>query len=920
MKPLIQTPDPLLDPKNITARLGKDGVGRFHFRSASLESTAADRFSQIQELFLCGKLVLPHLESRIAISLILFDGIVTRDDLVNAIEAADSTYAWRGEYCLDWLDSDGRVNRRFISVFTQAALAAPRIGKVDVATAMTHLGDVLRSCIRGSRMSYSVDLLLLDARAWLAENVSDPLVAHCNRAVPIAALPRSVLAREETKLALGSVQNALHSEDTSEGFARALEAYFDPSGNDQGTWLIAELVQKCRRNRSFSNSDDKQRMLRACMTLSERAADAGPIAGLILAWVIDLIESGTRAKKVLKAITPAKYIAAASSRLLVAFRGKSVEEISAPLFVRIYQEMLAGLSSSQARTLASAIGSWHFFLSCWFDVAPLYVSLHKWLPISPPKANLLWPHELELIRSWIRNPVGEGRMSQQLQIAFEILSNVRIRAMELINLRVCNVQFEGDDVKIEVATHESDGGVKTNAGRRTQTFSSQHASMIIREWLGRRKTEGALPDDYLFGDPYLPERQYRTGALYLTLNKLLKAASGDSSIGTHALSHTRVSFDWLEATSERFIADVNPFERGAVAAGHESAGTGFYYYFHFAEQWLRNELNECIARRLTLWPSVRNHVALSACAFRQNRSRSLKRNSDSPPGEIAFRYIRQAAPYLIVPTANWELVMAEPKNPIVVRDIPSLNLASILNLLFDIWYGYSTKVIALRCGRPAETVLVYADAALAVLELIGEADRHAKDQHGGNRIAALGSIFNGPTGNQIQLKRAGQDKAGYLYSHIDSHPQDYVVETGIESWIRIYQRGFLSLDHPAAAAGFVVLLDAAEYPRPHLVVRGTSKLDLKVKAGITAIFTNEKPVLPAAEIIKHRYGRPRAYLALCSGTPKHGKCNTLANATLGMGGVHAVMFASAVRSRVQKLLATSTSEAHIENQGEQTNG
>lgn len=898
--------DASLDPANIKGRLKSDPVGRFHFRAAALESVAAARFSKIQQIVLRGMPSFPFPEVRIALNLILFDGIATYEDLERALAQVNSIYRWQSELCLDWRDSLGRVNRRYISLFTQAAMAVPRASETDVATALVSLNQLLMDLVHGSRQNYSLDLLLLDAQAWLAENVADPLVAHCIRAVPIASLPCSALVREETKLALVSDRDPAHRHALVDGLARALGAYLDQSGADHGSWFVAELVQHCRRNKSLSNAEDKKRMLVACRKLVLRADVAGPISGLILAWVIDLLESGTRGKINLKAITPAKYVAAAAIRLMEAFRGKSIEQLSAQNFIAIYKKMLHGLSSSQARTLASALSSWHFFLSCWLDVEPLCASLHKWIPAPSPKANMIWCHEIDLVRSWVEVRGSDERFQLQLKVAFEILAGIRIRAAELLKLRICNIQFENELALIEIATRAIDSGVKTAAGRRTQSLREEHAIKLLREWIKRRKQDGALPEDYLFGDPYCPERQYKIGQLYLTLNRLIKAATGDITAGTHAFSHTRVSIDWDgKHDSSLSIADINPFEERAVEAGHESAGTGFAHYFHFPERWLREELDQVIAERLELWPTIRSHVALSASAFRQVRARRLRRNPGETPGGVALYYIKLATPYLCVPKSSdgWKTV--EPENPLQAQEVGPLDLAGTLNLLNDIWYGHSPKAISLRSGLSPDLISAYVSASHQILQLIGEAGLQFRDQPVVDPIFSLGQILNGRAGQRIQLSRAGQDKVGCLYDFLASNLQGEVAQKGIDSWLRCYRAGYLSLEKPAAAAGFASLLDAAEFPRALVVVRATEKLDTKICSGIDGIFSGNHAITPIKDVIRQRHGRPQAYLALASGSLWRDKNKGFPNAALGMTGVHAVMFAAAVCGNAQKVFENS---------------
>jgi len=846
-----------------------------------------------------GDLKLPNSAVLIAISLVLYDGIATSEDLERALGNLDGIYSWHGRYCLDWLDASARWNRRYVSVLTQAALALPRVGTFDVVGVKNDLNRMLQESIDPR---YTLELLLADARAWLRENLSDPLYGHCTRTAPISSLPRAVLAREECGLALGVSATGPRVGSVSDGFALALGAYLDPFGSGQGSWLVAELIEVCRRDRSLSNTGDRQRMLRACVALASRAQQTGPTAALIVAWVIDLLESGTRSKSVLKTVTAASYVAAAAQKLLTVFRKKALEDLTATEFAKIYLGMLEGLSSSQARTLASALASWHFFISCWLDVVHLRVSLHKRIPLPMPRANVVWPDEVSLIRSWLEEaPCKDSRLNDQVVIAFELLANIRIRATELLNLRVCNLNLKGSTATIEIATRESDGGVKTVAGKRVQDLKSDPAIRLLREWLARRTREGALPGDYLFGDPYRPEQRYCAGQLYLTLNRLLKSVSGDPAMATHVFSHTHISFSWLAATKNISEADINPFEVGATAAGHESPSTGFTSYFHFSEEWLRSELDKALDKHLDRWPAVRNHVGISHDAYRQECSRWRRRNSDISKGEIALHFIQKAAPSLIVGSARGSREMIKAISPLFHGDFRPFELGDVLDVLNDIWYGHSPEVIALRSGRDLEKVASIADTALGILLDIGEVERNIRGLYEGNAIALLGEVLNGPTGDRIQCCRAGQDKVAYLYNHLSYETQREVAVKGVESWARCYSHGYLSLEYPALAAGMVALLDAAECPRALLVVRGTADLDIRVEAGIEALFASGSGIMPYGEIIQPRYGRPKVYLVLAS-SPQGRQSNELPSpsAALGMAGVHALMFGAAICQRLFK--------------------
>ncbi len=786
-----------------------------------------------------------------------------------------------------------------MSVFTQAALALPRVGTLDVESLQDNFGRLLQELIN----SYTLDFFLADARAWLREHLSDPLYGHCVRLAPISSLPRAVLAREECGLAL-SLASAprIPTESSGDGFALALGAYLDPSGADHGSWLIAELVEVCKRDRSLANADDRQRLRKAGVSRASRAQQAGPTSALIVAWVIDLLESGTRSKSVLKAVTAASYVAAAAQKLLTAFSKRALEDLTASEFSKIYLGMLEGLSSSRARTLASAIANWHFFIACWLDVVDLRVSLHKRIPQPMPKANVVWPAEVSLIRLWLAEaPVTDARLHDQIVIAFEILSSIRIRATELLNLRVCNFNLKGSIATIEIATRESDGGVKTVAGKRVQGLKSESAVRLLRQWLARRAREGALPDDYIFGDPYRPDKRYCAGQLYLSLNRLLKSVSGDPTIATHVFSHTEISFSWLAAAKKVNDVDVNPFEVGASAAGHESPSTGFASYFHFSEEWLRSELDQALAKLLIRWPAVRNHVGISHDAYRQECCRWRRRHGEVFKGEVALDLIRKAAPSLLVPLARGNLNMVKANSPLVCGNRRHVQLENVLDILSDIWFGHSPEVIALRSGRELGEIASIADVALGILLDIGELRRDDPGLYEDRAIVHLGEVLNGPAGNRIQFHRTGQDKVACLFSYFNFGIHGDVAVKGGESWVRCYKHGYVSLEHPILAAVLVALLDAANFPRALLVVRGTADLDMSIEAGIEALFANRGGVMPCGEIIHKRYGRPKVYLVLASSPQgREGNEQRIPNAALNMAGLHALMFAAAICQRLFK--------------------
>ena len=329
-------------------------------------------------------------------------------------------------------------------------------------------------------------------------------------------------------------------------------------------------------------------------------------------------------------------------------------------------------------------------------------------------------------REWIDAANCDERFQGQLKLAFEILTSVRIRATELLTLRLCNFQFEGTTLRIAVATPAANGGTKTPAGRRNQFIQNQTLISLVRDWIARRLKDGALPIDYVFGRSLSPGAPISVRPSLFDTKQTDKGCHGRSTLATHVLSHTRISFDWAEAIRQPHLADINPIEQCSVASGHASATTGFVVYFYFPEEWLRGELDLAITRHLQTWPSAKNHVALSHAAFRQVRARLCSKGADASPGAVGIKFIERAAPSLIVRNTYIPWAMVYPTNPLHAKELGPLDLEGVLSLLHDCWHGHSPSAIALRCGRSEEIVTGYASLSLQVLRDIGELPHNSR--------------------------------------------------------------------------------------------------------------------------------------------------------------------------------------------------
>lgn len=895
LKPIGST-EASLRSENITIKAFRADDGVLHFRPGPQVALAADRFNELQKAFLAQTIPLAG-QSRLIASLVLFDGICTGSDLKKAVVAMADAYWLQGSVALEWTSEDGRINRRTLSPFTVREMCLPQVGRHAVETVLTQLNEELARCVSSPKAPYTLATFLKDAQAWLFRILPGPLFGHVSNHAPLAGLPRSCWSRLASLKAL-----ARGGDETGKlvepGFADALGGFVSPIGSDLSGSFVQEIVLSCRRQKSSSSAKNKELILRSLLALSARASQAGPLSSLILAWAIDLIESGTRRRPNLAVVTPVAYIRAAAPLLFDVLRERNLVEMEARGYFTIYQRLMDGRSASGKRRLASALSSWHYFLTCWTDVAPLNASLHRLIPLSPPKANLLWPHEVERIRDWLKSQKTADRFLSQVDAAFELLNAVRIRANELLHLKLRDVVIHENYVEVGIATSEKDGGLKTVASRRSASIADPVALIALRDWIERRFAEDALSEsDYVFGDPYAPGRLHRAGEMYLFINTLLKASTGDPSIGTHALSHTRVSFDFNQLKESP--ADMNWFDQESANVGHQSAATSFAHYFHVFERWLRFVLDQAIFSRFCSMQTMSDYVGIHPAAFRKALSRQVRKEPLTEKKAYLQSLVEQACPHPLCPSVETGTQVGEATMPSLVRG-NTVSVMDALNLIHDIQSGYRAEEIRLRAGRSLSWVRDFARSGLDVLITMKEISAEFTERYPNDPVSALQAALSGECAKRIQARRVQQHKSEWLLLAVQDLNNQSWAEHGIDSWLKCYRRGYVSLDVPERASAFIDLLDQSKLPRDYWRIRSYwddrdprfLALRQLLRAGGASVSVSP---------IKARRGRPGAYLVLSSSPVSGGMHRverSLASAEVAMTGANTLMYAAAVRRRI----------------------
>jgi len=603
-------------------KIERDRLGRLFLRRTIATADAKSAFEAWQsDLLRVGPAGLAS-DVGLVLSLIAFDGVATRESLQSILGALSKAYLWDRHVCVEW-EVKGWVDRRILSPMTLNVLQLMRVdGVVSIN---------IKQALKTADYSLNgLDKLLEAAAAWHCMMLPAPLASHVLGIQPMAALPRDVLARGASRLALAGKE--VHGRETSAlPLGAALDGYFACAGDDRNTTAYEAIRDACQKGKS------RAEIFAQVTALVPKAATSGPITSLFALYVLDFVESGTQRKSELSLTTLGKYPSHLVKHLLPRLQGKSVTKMTMQEWTDIYGAIRNDSATSMWPEISAALTSWHDFLVMWLDVPELRLASET--IERPPRANYIWPHEVSRMLGWLDASSLDERLVGQIRVAIIILDEARIRASELLNIRLRNVHVyqRSGVVEIEISPSKKDPMTKTPSGRRRVYVRGQAGREILESWISRRMdAELALRDELLFGDPHEKERLYQGGRFYAAINALIKAVTGDPLASSHSFSHTWVSRETNLALSEESAGAINPLDKVANEAGHFGSHTSLVHYAHLFEAALRQQLDRDLTHILITSDTASKWTGIGADALRARLSRNRHKDADQTYWKIIF--------------------------------------------------------------------------------------------------------------------------------------------------------------------------------------------------------------------------------------------------------------------------------------------
>ncbi len=883
-----------LEPGSL--RTISDRVGRTHFRPTSATSAHVAEFGRTQLRMIKGTIAFSSPLEEVAARLLCFDGVATRQDLPLALMAACNIYRWREHPCVEWKRPDGRLDRRILSALTAQAILRLPPQSIAYTEACAAIHDMAR--VIYPRHADPLKTVFSTGQAWLFENLPGVLFAHAISTNPLTALPRSTLARDVSQMLVLKPQLEPLGDlsDSDQALGCAWDAFFSAPKALGSGWLIDRLITSVAVNPNLSAHDNKRRAMNRCLELAHEATHADRISTLLLAWAIDLIESGTIQKSNIQPKPIYEYVRLAAPTLREKFLNQDPRELDSKQFGSLYTELIEEAMPGNRKNLASALSSWHRFLMRWLDVPALGTSVHRDIDVLPC-ANLLWPHEQARILDWLGSSTMDERLRAQIRIAMLIATNLRIRASELFTLRLRSVREYMGDTELEICPLPRDGRPKTQSARRVQPLIDPSVRQEITEWVEQRRAEGAAGEDLLFGDPYHSSRVYRKGQLYVAINRLLKTATGDPDVSLHTLSHTWISQAVRQALlNGESSAAVNPLDVIATYAGHMTVQTSLESYSHLFEEALRHYVDTALSQLRISSADAARWVGVSGAALRQRKATA----GVIGPSKYWTAILSQNSGTSFSSVADG-IDMATPQRPVWLDKSAIAGFETVLQVCADLAAGKPTAVVAMRCRQ--------SEAWLAQLVL------DAADLLRGFQ-ASRGLFPSGrPTLKTALTVLASLDEhrlSGFDFTRI-SQPKyallrDYLgrvsisepfIQAALAAWQQCYRGRYLILDDgghsPSPTTALAGLLQKSGVPVEQLAITVSTRdphspdhEDKVLEARLTESFLCHYRVPPMVDWKTPHPGRPKCYLTWSS-TPLP---ESLSPASCSIAGFNALMLAA----------------------------
>jgi hypothetical protein len=770
----------------------------------------------------------------------ILDGIALEDDLRRAWTAVGDCYRDAGVAAIEWVDAQGRLQRRHLSPTTVLALEH---GEASLGFDRA-VAQLLAAIERTTGQKLDLNTLLDAVATRMASVLPGDLAAHVNGFEPLTAVDRRCLARLRTDRALAKVaaRNADTEPATLSLRARLRNAVFSGVGHTAQSLareFVDGVIDACRHSGTGSEAGQRRRMLEQLTSQSANARTLGGWFAIILDWLLEFVAQGTRRTSPFAPSSIDSYVSSIVLALLTALAEISVESIQEVDWAEVRRSVLAQ-AKGQPGHASAAFTAFHEYLVNHFGVEGRAWPRDDEGEPHLPRAQVVWPKEIARVQAFLDAQAGASRFELQLAAVFGLASSSAIREQDWRRCRMDGVALHDGHWYVTLDPRPGPDDGKTLDARRTMKLSVGAGAEAFGRWITHRRSEGAAAGELMFGDPANPLQPFEPGATIFELNRLLKEETGEPLVSFHSLRHTSISNARVAARSQREWDEVG------VRAGHASNKETGRSYMHLYEGLLRQHLDN--------WLQSFDLTEAEVCSI-----------AAATPGTLRQRWCRaQAVPRACV---SWQF-LTESSARVPMQSVDQgVAMTDAKLTTHDYSLGFTLRRVVAWMRERAEG----ADDSVIALKY-DLADEGLKDgnrlirrwhRYHGNRSALAGEVPLAPPSLPFVagLRRVGQDKLRPVLQYLSSAPNLQAVEVAVEAWLNVLDGERIDLSDGVDARDFVALLKASGVSGHQIVLHHTDEA-ADVAAGLAGEISDDFGQDPVRLACSARSERSEIYLGL----------------------------------------------------------
>jgi len=785
-----------------------------------------------------------------------------REDLLpflNQLQAAETLH---NKVYVSWATKQGR-QRRELSSFTLIAFGKCT-ADVDWTTEIATFNGAISTIYDFGPMTpqrhRTLDTVFLDLQAWVYLHMPMPLVADYLNVLPITPLQDNAWHRRYNLTLANSPDGKTKLRDefqNAEG--QIVEAILESPTPLSGAWIIDELSKVCSGIAGVGVGIGDMRAWRQLVVRLSRVARglkrAGPVEALFVGWAVHLVRYGSARRAIPKVSTLARYLSAALRPIYFAIRATSMHpfDLGTKDWNLLFSTLLEGRDDDS--TFRSAVVSFHSFLVRTIDAEPQYWLFRNLESDHSPRANVIWPHEIDALPGAIMRETNDERMGQQVITWSFLLTSIALRISELKWIRLSDFEIIGGQLELHIVSRRFAGSGKTSSASRICYTRDLRCIETLVNWRNRREKEGAELNDLIFGDPHDNHKLFRMGASYSLLNRCLKIVTGDEDFSSHLCRHTVISVAIEQAIlgSSKYL-EINPIHQIQVQAGHKSAETTVRTYFHLPENCRRHWVDHALRKMNFPYKSIGSWAQINTATLSQrvHRRKNSNWNVIDAVQEAAAAYFPVCLLHRNIPT---EFATSE-------KPEKQIALKHVVKVVQDCVLGYNIESICLRNSMDEDSVRVITQAAN---QTCGCSENSVCDGTD-NAAAQVWADSSGLSKFKVNFTRLCE--ARWTLASKSAALQTFDDLTAASRyWHLAVRGGSIALLEIAGVQALLKVIKQCGLGVNRMVVRvnGDPSDDARKQESVSAIcqvFTGVYGIAPQTEITSFRRGRPLCYLQI----------------------------------------------------------